>query len=76
MTLTLPPALEKKFQQCAEQDGVTPSTLAERVLNRYLDGIERETAELSAAEEEADREGWLTTEQVMDRIHSMLRKTA
>jgi predicted transcriptional regulator len=76
MTLQLTPALEQKLLHMAAQANRTPEELAQEVLDDYLKHIESLTMAVREAEESADRDGWLTQEEVFERINKRLLKTA
>jgi predicted transcriptional regulator len=74
MTLELTPALEQRFEHLAQATGRSTNELVEDAISRYLDEIEMRTAEVREAEESAERDGWLSTDEVFARLN--LRKTA
>ena len=76
MTLELPPALEQRLEHLATQGGRTPAELAQEAIDLYLQHVELLTTEVREAEEKADREGWLTSEEVLQRIQTRFQKTA
>jgi predicted transcriptional regulator len=76
MTLQLTPALEQRLEHLASQGRRTPEELAREVISEYLEHVETLSAEVREAEEEADRAGWLTAEQVLERIENRFRKMA
>ena len=74
MKLQLTPAQEQRFAHLAEATGRPTSELVEEVISRYLDEIVMRTNEVREAEASAERDGWLTTDEVFARLN--LRKTA
>jgi predicted transcriptional regulator len=76
MTLQLTPALEQRLENLASQEGRPAAELAQEAIGLYLQHLEMLSAEVREAEEEADREGWLTSEQVLERIKHRFLKTA
>ena len=74
MTIQLTPAQEQSLQHFAQVTGRPISELVEEVISGYLDEIEMRTAEVREAEQSAERDGWLTTDEVFARLN--LRKTA
>jgi len=76
MTLELTPALEQRLHQLATQVERTPAEIAQEAIDLYLQHVELLTTEVREAEEEADREGWLTSEEVLQRIQARFQKTA
>jgi predicted transcriptional regulator len=76
MTLQLTPAQEKKFQELAAASDRSASELVEEVISQYLDEVEIQASELREAEESAERDGWLTTDEVFARLNLNFRKTA
>ncbi len=76
MTLHLDHNLEQRLEHLAESVHRTPDELAQKALSSYLDHIEALTADLREAEESAEREGWLTTEEVFARLEKQLHEPA
>ena len=75
MTLQLTPALEQKLEELATERGNTPAELAQEVIDGYLEHVAILTREVREAEEEADRNGWLTSEEVLTRIERRFGKS-
>ena len=75
MTLQLTPALEQSLEHLAAQRGSTPAELAQEVIDGYLQHVAILTREVREAEEEADRNGWLTSEEVLARIEQRFGKS-
>jgi predicted transcriptional regulator len=76
MTLHLTPALEQRLAHLAESGGRTPDELAQEAIDQYLLNIDRLTADVEEAEDQADHQGWLTSEEVLQRIEQRFRKSA
>lgn len=76
MTLQLTPELERKLEQLATEMHRSPSELAQEAIDHYLQSADTFAFEVREAEEEADREGWLSSEQVKERLEQRFRKTA
>ena len=67
MTVQLTPDLERQLQGLAAQTERTADQVAQDVLVEYLHFAETLGREISDAEAEANRDGWLTTEQAFAR---------
>jgi predicted transcriptional regulator len=76
MALHLTPALEERLQQLAAQSGATADQLTANVLDAYLTHVEELAAAVREGEESAERDGWLTHEEVFDHLNKRLLKTA
>lgn len=76
MIVHLSPDLETRLAQLASDAGVTSDELGQQVIDRYLDHIETLTANIREGEESAEREGWLTHDEVFKNLHKRLLKTA
>jgi predicted transcriptional regulator len=76
MTLHLTPALEQRLEHLAAQSNSTPDELAQEAISGYLAHIEALNAEVREGEESAEKDGWLTHEEVFERLHKRLHKTA
>ncbi len=76
MTVHFTPAQEERLQHLAKHSGRTPDDLAQEAIESYLKHIESLTAEVRDGEESAEREGWLTTDEVFARVNKSLLKTA
>ena len=76
MTLHLTPALAQKLQHFASQTERTPDDLAQEAVDGYLSYLETLAAEVRDGEESAEREGWLTHDEVFERLNKRLLKTA
>ena len=75
MTLQLTPTIEQRLEELATQRGNTPAELAQEVIDGYLQHVAILTREIREAEEEADRDGWLTSEEVLARIERRFGKS-
>ncbi|CAN5772832.1 hypothetical protein BH10ACI4_BH10ACI4_22900 [soil metagenome] len=60
----------------AAQTDRTPDQIAQQAVDGYLQHIEILTAEAREGEESADKDGWLTHEEVFARINQRLHKTS
>ncbi len=76
MTLYLTPALEQRLENLAARTNRSPDELAQELIDRCLRDIETRTAEVREAEDEADREGWLTSDGVMAQLEQRFPKSA
>lgn len=72
MAVQLKPEQEQRLREAALRLDVTPEEMMDRFFDR-LDGL---AAELREGEESAEREGWLTNEEVFERLNRRLVKTA
>jgi len=75
MPLHLPPALEHRLAQLAAQTGRSPDEIAQEALEGYATHLESLIADIREGEESAEREGWLTTEEVFEALNKRLLKT-
>ncbi|HVG27329.1 MAG TPA: hypothetical protein VM865_06970 [Acidobacteriaceae bacterium] len=76
MELRLTRTQEQQLRQLAADSRRTPEELACEAIKGYLDHVEELTAEVREAEEAAERQGWLTNEEVFDQLKTHLLKTA
>jgi predicted transcriptional regulator len=76
MALQLKPEQEERLKHLAEERGVTPEQVLDEMIDRILDHVDGLAADLREGEESAEREGWLTQEEVFERLHHRLTKTA
>jgi predicted transcriptional regulator len=76
MAVQLKPGQEEQLQQIALERGVTVERVFSEVIDWYLNHIQGLTDELREGEESAEREGWLTQEEVFEQLHHRLAKTA
>jgi predicted transcriptional regulator len=76
MAVQLKPEQEERLQQLAAERGVTLEQVLSEVLDGYLNHMEGLMADLRGGEESAERDGWLTQEEVFERLNHRLRKTA
>jgi predicted transcriptional regulator len=72
MAVQLKPEQEQRLREAALRLGVTP----EEMMDRFFDHLDGLAAELREGEESAEREGWLTNEEVFERLNRRLVKTA
>lgn len=76
MTLHLAPELEERLENLAIVSKRTPDELAGEAVSNYLSYVENLAAEVREGEDSAERDGWLTHEEVFKRLDERLRKTA
>ena len=76
MAVQLKPGQEERLQQLASQSGLTPDQLAVEVLDGYLKYIEDLAAQVREGEDSAERDGWLTHQEVFERLNKRLLKSA
>jgi len=76
MSIQLTPALELKLDQIARETNRTTNDLVQETMDDYVKHIASLTAEVREGEESAEREGWLTHEEVFERLNKRLLKTA
>ena len=76
MTLHLTPAVEQRLEHLAAEVHRTPDELAEEAIDGYLKHIEVLTAEVREGHDSAERDGWLTHEEVFHRLRNRLQKSA
>jgi predicted transcriptional regulator len=76
MTIDLTPAQEQRLGQIAADTNQTPEKLAAEALSRFLRYREDLAADVREGEESAEREGWLSNDEVFERLNRRLLKTA
>ena len=76
MTIDLTPAQEQRLGQMAADANRTPEELAAEALSRFLRYREDLAADVREGEESAEREGWLSNDEVFERLNRRLLKTA
>ena len=76
MTIVLDPVAEQRLQELAAEAGCEPSELAQEALSAYIAHMKSLAAELRDGEESTEREGWLTHDEVFERLNHRLQKTA
>lgn len=76
MIVQLTAVLELKLVQLAAEADRTPDQVAHDALDQYLSHVEALTAAAREGEESAEREGWLTTDEVFESLNNRLMKTA
>lgn len=76
MTLQLSQELEQRLSSLAAAREKPSGELAAEILSDYLQHVDQLARELDEAEEEAERTGWLTTEEVFARLYAKLPKPA
>ncbi len=76
MSIQLTPALEQQLDQIARETNRTTNDLVQETMDDYVKHIASLTAEVREGEESAEREGWLTHDEVFERLNKRLLKTA
>jgi predicted transcriptional regulator len=76
MAVQLKSGQEEQLQRIAAERGITIEQVLTEVLEDYLRYIERLMADLREGEESAERDGWLTHEEVFERLNHRLAKSA
>ena len=76
MAVHLAPELEQKLRHLAAKTERTTDELAQEAVDSYLRHVESLTAAVREGEESAKREGWLSHEEVFERLNKRLLKTA
>jgi predicted transcriptional regulator len=74
MAIHLTPALMQQLEQIAAETDRTPTDLVQETLDGYVKHLESLTREVREGEESAEREGWLTHEEVFERLNKRLLK--
>ncbi len=68
MALQLTPALEQRLEHLAAETNRSPADLAHEAITSYLQHIETLALDVREGDESAERDGVLSTAQVMERI--------
>lgn len=76
MSIHLTPALERQLDQIAAETNRTTSDLVQEALDDYVKHVASLTAEVREGEESAERDGWLTHDEVFERLNKRVLKTA
>ena len=76
MAIEITPALTARLESLASELHRPVEEIAVEAIDGYLRRIEVLTAEVREGEQSAATHGWLTTDEVFDRLHSRLRKIA
>jgi predicted transcriptional regulator len=76
MTVHLTAAQEQRLEHLAAQSERSSDELAQEAIDKFLDHKESLIAEVREGEESAEREGWLSHEEVFERLNKRLHKTA
>jgi len=76
MTVHLTPELEQRLQRRLPPLSSRAEDVAQEAVHSYLNHIEELAAAVREGEESAEREGWLTHEEVFERLNERLLKTA
>lgn len=76
MSIQLSPVLEERLEHLAAVTNQTAEEVAKEAIEAYLKRIDMLTAAVNEAEATADRDGWLTHEEVFERLDKRLLKSA
>jgi predicted transcriptional regulator len=76
MAIQLTSDLEHRLEHLAAESQRPVDELAQEILEDYLTYVEVLTEEVREGDESAEREGWLTTEEVFERINKRLHTAA
>jgi predicted transcriptional regulator len=76
MAMQLKPGQEERLRKIAGERGVPVEQVVAEVIGGFLDHVDGLMADLREGDESAEREGWLTQEEVFERLHHRLAKTA
>jgi len=76
MSIHLTPALEQQLDQIAAETNRTTSDLVQEALDDYVKHVACLTAEVREGEESAERDGWLTHDEVFERLNRRVLKSA
>jgi predicted transcriptional regulator len=73
MSIHLTVAQEQRLEHLAAQTERSSDELAQEAIDRFLDYREALIAAVCEGEESAEREGWLSHEEVVERINKRLK---
>jgi len=76
MSIQLTPDLEQRLNQMATALNRTANDLVEEAMNGYVNHITSLAAQVREGEESAERVGWLTHNDVFERLNQRSIKTA
>jgi predicted transcriptional regulator len=76
MTVHLTAAQEQRLEHLAAQSERSSDELAQEAIDKFLEYKEGLIAAVREGEESAEREGWLSHEEVFERLDKRLHKTA
>jgi predicted transcriptional regulator len=76
MTIDLTPEQEQRLGELAAASDRTPEAVAQEFLQGYLRHVNELADAVREGEESAEREGWLTHDEVFERLHQRLSKAA
>jgi predicted transcriptional regulator len=76
MSLQLTPELEQRLESLATAIHRSPDELANEALEDYVQRLETLKKAVRTGQESAERDGWLTTEEVFDRLNRRLLRSA
>jgi hypothetical protein len=72
MTIHFTPEQERQFEQLAADSGRTVDEVVQHFLRWWFGPTEELAAAVREGEESAEREGWLTNDQVFERLNRRL----
>lgn len=75
MNVRLTTAQEQRLEQLAAEAHRSAEEIAQGALESYLRHVEALSAAVREGEESAEREGWLTHDEVFERLNQRLLKT-
>jgi predicted transcriptional regulator len=73
MSIHLTVAQEQRLEHLAAQTERSSDELAQEAIDRYLDYREALIAAVREGEESAEQEGWLSHEEVVERVNKRLK---
>jgi predicted transcriptional regulator len=76
MTIDLTPAEESRLLEIASEAQRTPEEIAQEAVSGWLRHVSELAADIHEAEQSAEREGWLTHDEVFERLNVHLTKAA
>jgi predicted transcriptional regulator len=76
MTIDLTPEEEQRLEQLAAESHRTPEAVAQEFFQGYLRHMGELAEAVREGEESAEREGWLTHDEVFERLNGRLTKAA
>lgn len=76
MAVHLTPAQEQRLEHLAAQTARSSDELAQEAIDKFLNYREALITAVREGEQSAEQDGWLSHEEVVDRISKRLSKTA